>query len=61
MTTTIDVEVHTSIDRPRLEVAAFCCDPDTVTAWQETYGTQTQKVTVAAGQSATANFAFEAK
>jgi len=33
----------------------------TVTAWQETYGTQTQKVTVAAGQSATANFAFKAK
>ena len=33
----------------------------TVTAWQETYGTQTQKVTVAGGQSATANFQFKAK
>jgi len=33
----------------------------TVTAWQETYGTQNQKVTVAAGQAATANFAFKAK
>ena len=33
----------------------------TVTAWQETYGTQTQKVTVAAGQSATANFTYKAK
>jgi hypothetical protein len=33
----------------------------TVTAWQETYGTQTQKVTVAAGQPATANFTFKAK
>ena len=33
----------------------------TVTAWQETYGTQTQKVTVAAGKPATANFTFKAK
>jgi hypothetical protein len=33
----------------------------TVTAWQETYDTQTQKVTVAAGQSATADFTFKAK
>jgi len=33
----------------------------TVTAWQETYGTQTQKVTVAGGQSASANFTFKAK
>src|SRR5437868_3990802 len=33
----------------------------TLTAWQETYGTQTQKVTVAAGKPATANFAFKAK
>jgi plastocyanin len=33
----------------------------TVTAWQETYGTQTQKVTVTAGKPATANFTFKAK
>jgi Carboxypeptidase regulatory-like domain len=33
----------------------------TVTAWQETYGTQTQKVTVAGGQAATANFTYKAK
>jgi hypothetical protein len=33
----------------------------TVTAWQEEYGKQTQKVTVAAGKPATANFAFKAK
>jgi hypothetical protein len=33
----------------------------TVTAWQEQSGTQTQKVTVAAGASATANFTFKAK
>jgi len=33
----------------------------TLTAWQETYGTQTQKVTVAAGKPATANFTFKAK
>jgi len=33
----------------------------TVTAWQETYGTQTQKVTVAAGKPATADFTFKAK
>jgi len=32
-----------------------------VTAWQETYGPQTQKVTVAAGAAATANFTFKAK
>lgn len=30
---TVDVEVHTTIDRPRSEVAAYCCDPDNVTAW----------------------------
>ncbi len=30
---TVDVEVHTTIDRPRAEVAAYCCDPDNVTAW----------------------------
>lgn len=33
----------------------------TVTAWQETYGTQTQKVTVAAGKPASADFTFKAK
>ncbi|MGA9039700.1 MAG: carboxypeptidase regulatory-like domain-containing protein [Terriglobales bacterium] len=33
----------------------------TLTAWQETYGTQTQAVTVAAGKAATANFTFKAK
>jgi plastocyanin len=33
----------------------------TVTAWQETYNTVTQKVTVAAGGSATADFTFKAK
>lgn len=33
----------------------------TLTAWQETLGTQTQKITVAAGKPATANFSFKAK
>jgi hypothetical protein len=33
----------------------------TVTAWQEDYGTQTQKVTVAAGAAGSANFTFKAK
>lgn len=33
----------------------------TLTAWQETYGSQTQNVTVAAGKPATANFTFTAK
>jgi len=33
----------------------------TVTAWQEAAGTQTQKVTVASGAAATANFTFKAK
>ena len=33
----------------------------TLTAWQETYGTQTQKVTVAAGKPASADFTFKAK
>jgi plastocyanin len=32
-----------------------------LTAWQETYGTQTQKVTVAAGKPATADFTFKGK
>ena len=30
---TVDVEVHTTIERPRREVAAYCCDPDNATAW----------------------------
>lgn len=33
----------------------------TLTAWQETYGTQTAKVTVAAGKPATVDFTFKAK
>ncbi|MGA8272667.1 MAG: carboxypeptidase regulatory-like domain-containing protein [Candidatus Sulfotelmatobacter sp.] len=33
----------------------------TVTAWQEDYGTRTQKVTVAAGGSGSADFTFKAK
>jgi len=33
----------------------------TLTAWQETYGTQTQKVVVAAGKPAPADFSFKAK
>jgi len=33
----------------------------TLTAWQETYGTQTQQVTVAAGKAGSANFTFKAK
>jgi len=33
----------------------------TVTAWQETYNPMTQKVTVAAGAAATADFTFKAK
>jgi hypothetical protein len=33
----------------------------TVTAWQEVYGSQNQKVTVAAGKPATADFTFKAK
>ena len=30
---TVDVEVHTTIDRPRPAIAAYCCDPANVTAW----------------------------
>lgn len=33
----------------------------TLAAWQETYGTQTQQVTVAAGKTATADFTFKVK
>ena len=33
----------------------------TVTAWQEAYGAQSQKVTVAAGKPATADFTYKAK
>lgn len=29
----VDVEVHTTIDRSRREVAAYCCDPGNVTEW----------------------------
>ena len=30
---TIDVEVQTTIARPRAVVAAYCCDPDNATSW----------------------------
>lgn len=30
---TVDVEVHTTIDLPRRDVATYCCDPATVTTW----------------------------
>jgi uncharacterized protein YndB with AHSA1/START domain len=30
---TVDVEVHTTINRPRPDVARYCCDPANVTAW----------------------------
>jgi hypothetical protein len=30
---TVDVEVHTTINRARSDVAAYCCDPDNVTSW----------------------------
>lgn len=30
---TVDVEVHTTIDRPRAQVAAYCRDPANITAW----------------------------
>jgi plastocyanin len=33
----------------------------TITAWQETYGSQTQNVTVEAGKPAVANFTFQVK
>ena len=33
----------------------------TLTAWQETLGTQTQKITLAAGKPSTASFTFKAK
>jgi Polysaccharide lyase family 4, domain II len=33
----------------------------TLTAWQESLGTQAQKITVAAGKPSTANFSFKAK
>ena len=33
----------------------------TLTAWQETYGTQTQQVTVAAGKPSQVSFTFKAK
>jgi uncharacterized membrane protein len=30
---TVDVEVDTTIARPRSAVAAYCCDPDNATSW----------------------------
>ena len=30
----MDVELHTTIERPRDQVADYCCDPANVTAWQ---------------------------
>ena len=33
----------------------------TVSAWQESYGTQTQEVTIGAGETKTINFVFQAK
>jgi uncharacterized protein YndB with AHSA1/START domain len=36
---TVDVEVHTLINRPRSEVAAFCCDPANITAWNANIAT----------------------
>jgi uncharacterized membrane protein len=30
---TVDVEVQTTIDRPRPIVAAYCCDPDNAISW----------------------------
>jgi hypothetical protein len=33
----------------------------TLTAWQETYGAQTQKITVAAGKATSADFTYKAK
>jgi hypothetical protein len=30
---TIDVEVRTTIARPRAVVAVYCCDPDNATSW----------------------------
>jgi uncharacterized protein (DUF2141 family) len=33
----------------------------TVTAWQEVYGSQSQKVTVGAGKPATVDFTYKAK
>jgi uncharacterized protein (DUF2141 family) len=33
----------------------------TLTAWQEAYGTQTQKVTVTAGKPTKADFTFKAR
>lgn len=33
----------------------------TLTAWHETYGTQSQEITIADGQSLKADFVFQAK
>ncbi len=35
---TVNVEVHTTIDRPRTHVATYSCDPDNVTAWYANIG-----------------------
>ena len=47
----------------RVRTPLRTCRPGsyTVTAWQEEYGTQTAKVTVAAGKPGTADFTFKAK
>jgi hypothetical protein len=46
----VDVEVHTTIDRPRREVAAYCCDPGNVTAWNANiYTVQWDSREIAAG------------
>jgi hypothetical protein len=50
-----------SDDKGSFKIEGLPAGNYTLTAWQETYGTQTQNVTVAAGKPATANFTFKAK
>jgi hypothetical protein len=50
-----------SDDKGEFKIAGVPPGNYTLTAWQETYGTQTQKITVAAGKPTTANFTFKAK